>query len=433
VRALEDRVALSPFAVVTTTANSGPGSLRQVIALVNADTSANQDEIAFNIPTTDPGYNPTTGLYTIGLATDLPKIRHPISLDGETQPGFTNSPVVVLQGESGAPRGLYVDATSAVFSSFAATVDSLTLQFVGNGIEVNDAGSASSIQVNLLNDQIPSTKNGTAAAPTAGILFYAGDSSNSLTVSDSQINVQGLFASGMSIYTGGTSTSATLTNNQVTCQVSSGASGVPVVVYEARGATVDTLTLTGNSLTCSRHTSLILNLVDASNTVELSQNTFTAINGVGCSVVCQPTSASDTASVNVSNNVFVTTTSVPHGSGFGLQVSASAGLQLLVQGNDFSQIGKGGHGIDIQGDDTTAGVVDLGGGSLGSTGGNIFTAFTRVPHPPVGNPYAIGLFGVSSDYTVYAQDNTWGVSDPTTVIADGIHNPQVGGSGLILT
>src|SRR5579871_1912816 len=71
VECLEDRTVLSPY-VVTTTADAGLGSLRDAITQVNLDTSHTAyaspsnpavDEIDFNIPTTDPGYNSTTGAF----------------------------------------------------------------------------------------------------------------------------------------------------------------------------------------------------------------------------------------------------------------------------------------------------------------------------------------------------------------------------------
>ena len=64
---LEDRALPSAY-VVTTTADSGPGSLRQAILDANTagtGTAANPDLIAFDIPTTDPGYNSATGAFTI--------------------------------------------------------------------------------------------------------------------------------------------------------------------------------------------------------------------------------------------------------------------------------------------------------------------------------------------------------------------------------
>src|SRR5437868_14911437 len=77
---LEDRTVLSAPYVVNTTADSGPGSLRDAINQINADTShalyaspsnPSVNEIDFNITAASDaagggtGYNATTGIATI--------------------------------------------------------------------------------------------------------------------------------------------------------------------------------------------------------------------------------------------------------------------------------------------------------------------------------------------------------------------------------
>ena len=81
----------------------------------------------------------------------------------------------------------------------------------------------------------------------------------------------------------------------------------------------------------------------------------------------------------------------------------------------------------MTGDGTTAGVVDLGGGSLGSTGGNDFRSYKTA----TADSYAIGLFQVGSGYSMSALDNLFSVT-PTSVIADRHHDLAAGGSGKIV-
>jgi hypothetical protein len=71
------------------------------------------------------------------------------------------------------------------------------------------------------------------------------------------------------------------------------------------------------------------------------------------------------------------------------------GFHAKVQGNNFS-----GNlvGVMVSGDGMTAGVVDLGGGALGSTGGNNFGSFKTA----TADSYAIGLFQVGSGYSMMA-------------------------------
>ncbi|TMB81501.1 MAG: hypothetical protein E6J39_10770, partial [Chloroflexi bacterium] len=74
-------LAVSPVSAmtftVTTTADSGSGSLRQ--AILDANASLGTDTIAFNIP--------GPGAHTIQPITSLPTVMEPVVIDGTTQPG----------------------------------------------------------------------------------------------------------------------------------------------------------------------------------------------------------------------------------------------------------------------------------------------------------------------------------------------------------
>ena len=82
---------LTPF-VVTKTADTNDGScnadcsLREAIVAANANPGG--DTIAFDIPVSDPGRNPTTGVFTITVDSTLgalPQITDPVTIDGYTQ------------------------------------------------------------------------------------------------------------------------------------------------------------------------------------------------------------------------------------------------------------------------------------------------------------------------------------------------------------
>src|SRR5947209_19116721 len=108
--ALEDRVVPSAY-VVTTTADSGPGSLRDAITQVNADPShtlyaspsnSSVDEIDFNITAasdTGGGFNAGTGRATITPPTlpvhtpgiNLPAISNAVLIDGYSQAGASTN------------------------------------------------------------------------------------------------------------------------------------------------------------------------------------------------------------------------------------------------------------------------------------------------------------------------------------------------------
>jgi hypothetical protein len=82
---LEERSTPSTFTVLNTN-DSGMGSLRQEILDANAAGGANQ--IGFDIG--------SGGAAKITLLSTLPALGSSITLDGTTQPGFSNSPVIIL-------------------------------------------------------------------------------------------------------------------------------------------------------------------------------------------------------------------------------------------------------------------------------------------------------------------------------------------------
>jgi hypothetical protein len=80
-------MAVADTFTVTTTADTGPGSLRQAIADSNANGATVADEIVFAIPGTGP--------HVISVASSLPMITGLVTIDGTTQPGWvanTNTP-----------------------------------------------------------------------------------------------------------------------------------------------------------------------------------------------------------------------------------------------------------------------------------------------------------------------------------------------------
>src|SRR5262249_39954041 len=123
--ALETRTLLTTF-VVGTTADSGAGSLRNAITLVNGDADPSS-VIQFKI---------NTGVQTISPASPLPAITHPGVIDGTTQPGFAGTPLIVLDGSSAgaSANGLRITAGNS-------TVKELVISdFGGAGISLETVG-----------------------------------------------------------------------------------------------------------------------------------------------------------------------------------------------------------------------------------------------------------------------------------------------------
>ncbi len=125
--------------VVTTTADAGPGSLRQ--AILDANAAPGADDIHFNIGGGGP--------QVIAVASALPNVTDPVVIDGTTQPGFTATPIITLDGNDLLADGLVVLAPSTIrglvivdFGNNGITVVSTGTTIVGNYIGVDASGAA---------------------------------------------------------------------------------------------------------------------------------------------------------------------------------------------------------------------------------------------------------------------------------------------------
>ena len=118
--------------IVTNTNDSGEGSLRQ--AMADADENPGADSVVFNIPASDPGYNSTTGVWTIQLTAALEEVLNDsMIIDGATQTisqGDNNpqGPEIEISGTGAVDYGL-------VLSGHSNTVKNLIVNgFLQGGI-----------------------------------------------------------------------------------------------------------------------------------------------------------------------------------------------------------------------------------------------------------------------------------------------------------
>ena len=126
IEGLEDRLAPATF-TVTTAKNGGTGSLRA--AIVSANTNPGADVIDFNIT--------GTGVQKIKLSAALPKITDSVTIDATTQPGFTTTPVVLINGANAPGNGLVVG-----LGANGSVIHGLIIQrFSGNGIVLRADGN----------------------------------------------------------------------------------------------------------------------------------------------------------------------------------------------------------------------------------------------------------------------------------------------------
>lgn len=145
---------------VTNTADSGPGSLRQ--AILDSDAAGpGTSIIQFNIP--------GAGVQTITPVKDLEAVTVPAIIDGTTQPGYSGSPLIELDGSVNG------NATGLELMAGASTVKGLVIGgFTTAGITIEGTVGGDEIVRNFIGTDAA----GTAANPNGfGIQVTGSDGS----------------------------------------------------------------------------------------------------------------------------------------------------------------------------------------------------------------------------------------------------------------
>jgi hypothetical protein len=124
---------------VTTTFDSGSGSLRW--AIEQANSNPGDDVIAFNIPTSDTGYKPVTGVWTIQPLSPLPYLTDGgTSIDGTTQPAFSGAPIIEIEGtKAGAGAGLRIESANNTIKGLVIN------RFIMQGILLYGSGASGNV------------------------------------------------------------------------------------------------------------------------------------------------------------------------------------------------------------------------------------------------------------------------------------------------
>ena len=158
---------------VTTTADSGAGSLRDAINTINLSADPT-NTINFLIPAGGPGYDPTTNTWTIVPQTDLPNITQQVTIDGYTQPGSKPATInstavltIVLNGNNYLTGDGQTTGNGLHFAPLVnGAVDNSEVrglvinQWLDNGILL-DADSASLSDVKIVGNFIGTDASGT--------------------------------------------------------------------------------------------------------------------------------------------------------------------------------------------------------------------------------------------------------------------------------
>ena len=153
--------------LVTTTADDGPGSLRQAI-LDSDEATGGTNSIDFAIS--------GPGVHTIEPASPLPTITNPVLIDGFSQPGYAGSPLIELSGSQAG------DSSGLVLNCPDITVRGLDINgFSGAGIAI-DGNTYSSIPISddlISSNFIGTDPTGEVGLPNGtGVSIFNGASDN---------------------------------------------------------------------------------------------------------------------------------------------------------------------------------------------------------------------------------------------------------------
>jgi hypothetical protein len=355
---------------VTTTADSGPGSLRRAINESNSDAD-DIDRIVFNI---QPG-----GPQTITPLTALPLITQPLVIDATTQPGFAGAPIIELNGNGLAANGLTIGAASTTVRGLVINRFGMSGVFVsaaggGNVIEGNYIGLNAAGTAPLANNQgvaIFSSGNRVGGTTAAARNIISGNTTSGVALVNAtatanliQGNYIGLNAGGTAaVPNQGVQSGINITNgastNSVIGNVVSGNTQHAVTVF---GATTNANVIQGNFIGTDPTGNVRLanggigvDVVSASNTVvggAGSARNIISGNGTGMQIRTGAAgtlvqnnyigaAASGTAAI--SNNLGI---NINDGAGGNIIGGTTAGLGNLISGNT-------GHGISLANTPTT--------------------------------------------------------------------------------
>ncbi len=163
---------------VTTTADSGAGSLRDAITQSNVSVGV-LDTIAFAIP--------GSGVHTIFVANDWDIVSDPVIIDGTTQPGYAGTPLIDLTGTQ-SNNGLQISVGGSTIRGLAIHTFATSLRLFTNGgnvvercfIGTNPAQTAISAGNGIYLQNSPGNRIGGPSADVGNLI--SGSNGSGITV-----------------------------------------------------------------------------------------------------------------------------------------------------------------------------------------------------------------------------------------------------------
>ena len=389
------------FDTVVNTNDSGPGSLRQAItnantlgsdaSLAQSGRTAGMETLLFMVSngTSAAGLRSSLNYFIGGVATitptsALPTVSTTLALDGRTQPGWSSTPVIDLNGASAGSgvSGLTLQDVTG------ASVRSLVVRnFNGNGININN-GNGNTLAGNYLGTNAA----GTAAAPNGAVGVNISASSSNLVGGTSASDRNLVSGNGnVGIVITGTAAGNLIRGNYI----GTNAAGTAAVRNESLGLYINssgntvggTAAGAGNLISGNRFNGLALDTGASGSTV---QGNTIGLNAAGTAAVAN-------------GNVGVSMASA--GSTIG---GASAGAGNVISGNGSEGVSVTGAGNTISGNTIglnaagTAAVANSFGVVINNVAGNTVGGTTALARNTIsGNTFdAVMITGSGASGTV---------------------------------
>jgi CSLREA domain-containing protein len=352
------------------TCNVADCTLREAINAVNAGSGG--DTISFSIA--------GAGVHTINLTSALPTLNKTVTIDGTSQPGFSGTPLIELNG-AGAGVGAY---GLAFPSAPNATVKGLIInRFDGYGISVDSFGG-----LVVQGCYIGTNATGTAAAPNGA---------GGIRVNVSGVTIGGTSAAARNVISGNTGDGIDIVSGAVTVRgnfIGTNATGTAAVPN-----TVNGIVISGGSGTIGGTAAGAGNVISGNNSANFPAGFGIYITGGNGSQVQGNFIGTNSAGtgkipnqfgININgaaNNIIGGTTAAARNiiSGntvLGIEIANAGATNNLVQGNFIgpdvngtAALGNGngvsGDGIDVGQIGTSPSNVTIGGTTPGA--GNVIS------------------------------------------------------------
>jgi uncharacterized repeat protein (TIGR01451 family) len=361
---VEDRVLMAVFTVTSTSdtanATAGDGSLRGEILASNLTTTANT--IDFSLP---------TGAQTIALVAPLPVITDSLIIDGTSQAGFSNAPLIQISGKAITLTGAGITIQAAGSGLSDLIIDN----FNGDGVDL--FGGTDFVE----GCYIGTNAAGSAIAANTGVGILVGSPNNTIGAIASNPNVISGNTIGI-LVNGSTSTGNSIVHNYVGTDATGkvargnwGTSGLGSgVELDAGGNTIGGLSLTGplgvGNLISGNDAQILVNGSTASGNVIQGNYLSTDITGT-TDIDSNPGTTSEGAvGIFIQGAANTTVGGTTQGdsntivNGVGVSISGSASTGNIIRHNF---IGVGSNGFTPVGNITTG--VLINGASQNQVGG----------------------------------------------------------------